>query len=125
MERIETCKENIGFLTLRRCEKPAVATCSLCKKPICLEHCPALPSGQVACTTCSRQPQAAQQTQQPGAPRTRQDGSNDYYDPYYSSYHFSDYHPYSVHDRFNEKDYSAFNGGAGIESSAEAGFEGS
>jgi len=124
MEMKEICKENIGFLTLRRCDRPATARCSLCQKPVCQDHGPLLSTGQIACTTCSRQPQAEE--------RARQDanspaGRNRYVDdtPYYSSFYYSDYHPYSVHDRFNEKDYAAFNAGAGAEGSAEAGFEGS
>jgi hypothetical protein len=127
----ETCKENTGFLTLRRCDKPAVAACSLCKKPVCGEHGPALASGQIACLTCTKQQaeMTPQQQQAQAAARQGQSGDRGNYGPsyypYYDSYYFSDYHPYSVHDRFDEKDYSAFNAEAPDSGRPGEGFEGS
>ncbi len=35
---MDTCKQKIGFLSLKSCEKSAVAHCDLCGRPICKEH---------------------------------------------------------------------------------------
>jgi hypothetical protein len=118
----EICGENTGFLTLRRCDKEATAKCAICGKPVCQEHGPKGASGSIACITCIRD----KKDQLPPKPQGQDQYRNgypyyyDYYGPYYTSYYYDDYHPYSVHDRFDEKDYSVFNAEA-----PEQGFEGS
>ena len=126
MDKMEICKENVGFLTLRRCDKPSVGKCVLCKKPVCQEHGPHTASGEVACLTCMRTREA--ELNQRGDAPARQDREVPLLNNY-GSYYYDDYSPYSVHDRFNEKDYSTFRGDFNAEDpdgakSAE-GFEGS
>jgi hypothetical protein len=120
--RKDICGENSGFLTLRRCDKEAVARCSFCNKPVCEEHGPKGASGGIACITCIREkkdqlPPQSQDQYRPGYPYF------DNYGPLYGSYYYDDYSPYSVHDRFDERDYAVFN--AEAPGQGEQGFEGS
>lgn len=143
----EKCKENMGFLTLRRCDNESAGKCGYCGKPVCAAHSQQTPSGLV-CISCVRQrgdlaaqqpgQQGQQQAQQPGQqgqqPGQKPVPANSGVDPsrsmmagypyghsYYNDY---DYHPYSVHDRFDERDYAAIGAGAAA-GAYEAGFEGS
>lgn len=129
----EKCRENVGFLTLRRCTSDATGQCGYCGKAVCAEHGQQTPAG-IACVSCLRQrgDQTDERTQQPDAAQKDQRAAAatgaGYYGGYYDYHHYYDdydYHPSPVHDRFDEKDYYTLQAEAPDKGSYEEGFEGS
>jgi hypothetical protein len=129
----EKCRENVGFLTLRRCSNDATGKCGYCGKAVCAEHGQQTPGG-IACISCLRQrgAETTDQSQQPDAARKDRSGpaatAAGYYGGYYDYQHYYDdydYQPASVHNRFDEKDHSTLQAEAPDKGSYEEGFEGS
>jgi hypothetical protein len=48
-----TCDDRSGFLFAHACDQPAIGTCSVCAKSICMQHTRATASGPT-CITCMR-----------------------------------------------------------------------
>ncbi len=51
-EGVATCREKVGFLTVKDCAEKASAKCTSCQCPLCTEHAVATPRG-VLCAFCA------------------------------------------------------------------------
>ena len=49
---VATCREKVGFLTIKDCKKRSTAKCTACQCPLCQDHAVATPKG-VLCSRCA------------------------------------------------------------------------
>ena len=54
MSRAISCADRSGFLFAHACDRPATGACSVCHKPICMEHT-RMGAGGATCITCLRE----------------------------------------------------------------------
>jgi len=78
---VATCREKVGFLSVRDCKQQAAAKCTGCQCPLCQDHAVATAKG-VLCSTCAAQTDARPAE---GSGYRRND---------YRRYYYSDYEPY-------------------------------
>lgn len=89
------CNEQSGFLFNHDCDKPPVASCDMCDRPICESHSHK-DGAAVGCTSCvKKEKERTRRYEDTG--RSGWDGRDHDYDPYfYSGY----YYGYGYHHGF-------------------------